>query len=564
MVWGDRMIEDLTQYFKRTELEFYQLIKSMKPETYTGRYAMHRYWARKPYNIVAEFIKYYTKPGEIVLDPFCGSGVTLVESLILRRKAIAVDIDPMATFVTKMTAINIDLNEFQRAFSYIREKVLPLITMLYTTICPKCGKTATMLSLIWKRNEPKKMRYVCGKCGEDWKEVTQYDKEVISMTEKMTIPCWYPTNALIENTRINVHKGMKVPDLFTRRNLIALSLIFDAISSLPEGSVKELMKFTFTASLSQASKMVFVVRRRGRQTGQIQETEEVGSRVIGYWIPDEHFEINAWSCFENRFRRVLRGKKETNKLIGNYYKEATSFEDLKNSATVWILTQSATNLSNIPSESVDYVFTDPPFGDQVPYLELNALWSSWLGFQPNYGEEIIISDSPERNKGFDDYAQRIRMAFAEIYRVLKKDKYLSVVFYNYDLRVWHTLISACVEAGFQKVSILPIKNSHPSIVQLYRYGGTKGALVITFKKTMEKYMLQSKPNNIEELIVASVKEVIERTGGSATTYQIYDSIISTLINNNALDEENKVKAILKKHFEFRNGRWFVKTGQNYP
>jgi ribosomal protein L11 methylase PrmA len=102
----------------------------MKPETYTGRYAMHRYWARKPYNIVAEFIKYYTKPGEIVLDPFCGSGVTIVEALILRRKAIAVDIDPMATFVTKMTAINVDLNEFQRAFYYIREKVLPLITKL--------------------------------------------------------------------------------------------------------------------------------------------------------------------------------------------------------------------------------------------------------------------------------------------------------------------------------------------------------------------------------------------------------------------------------------------------
>jgi len=552
------MNNDLTQYFSKTDLEFYRSVESLKPRTYTGRYAMHRYWARKPYNIVAEFIKHYSRPNEIVLDPFCGSGVTVLESLVLRRKAIAVDIDPMATFITKVTALDADLDEYRRAFEEIRRKVLPIIAPLYTTVCPKCGKSATILSLIWKNNNPDKKRFVCDDCGEDKSEVTQYDKEVIAKIEKSEIPYWHPRNSLMENTRINAYKGMKIPDLFSKRNQIALSVIFNAINSLPHSYAKELMKFTFTAAISQASKMVFVVRRRGRQSGSIHKTEEVGSRVIGYWIPNEHFEINAWNCFENRFRRVLLGKQETNSLIGKYYKEASTFEDLRNSANLWVLTRSATNLSGIPDESVDYIFTDPPFGDQVPYLELDALWSSWLNFKPNYDEEIVISDSPERNKNLEDYRKRLREAISEIYRVLKKDKYLSIAFYNYDLKVWHALISSCVDVGFQKVSLLPIKSSHPSIVQLYRHGGTRGALVITFRKSIGGRRPSGVPNDIEGLVVTSVEETIRKAGGSATISQVYDAIISTLIYNDALEKEDKIDSMLREHFGFRNGKWIAK------
>lgn len=47
---------------------------------------------------------------------------------------------------------------------------------------------------------------------------------------------------------------------------------------------------------------------------------------------------------------------------------------------------------------MDYVFTDPPYGDSVPYFEQSIIWNSWLGFTPDYQQEIVISDSKQRQK----------------------------------------------------------------------------------------------------------------------------------------------------------------------
>ena len=77
-----------------------------KPHTHM--YLMHKYWARKPHNVVSEYIKNYTKEGDIVLDPFCGSGPTPIEAIKLGRKGIGIDLNPLSTFVTRMTARLVD------------------------------------------------------------------------------------------------------------------------------------------------------------------------------------------------------------------------------------------------------------------------------------------------------------------------------------------------------------------------------------------------------------------------------------------------------------------------
>ena len=69
------------------------------PKPHTPMYLMHKYWARKPHNVVREYIENYTKKGEIVLDPFCGSGPTPIEAIKSGRKGIGIDLDPIATFI---------------------------------------------------------------------------------------------------------------------------------------------------------------------------------------------------------------------------------------------------------------------------------------------------------------------------------------------------------------------------------------------------------------------------------------------------------------------------------
>jgi len=74
-------------------------------KTHPPLYLMHKFWARKPHNVVSRYIEYYTNPGDVVLDPFMGSGVTVVEASRLGRKAIGNDLNPVACFIARMTLV---------------------------------------------------------------------------------------------------------------------------------------------------------------------------------------------------------------------------------------------------------------------------------------------------------------------------------------------------------------------------------------------------------------------------------------------------------------------------
>ena len=81
---------------------------------------MHKYFARRPWNVFRELISHYTSPGEIVLDPFCGGGVTVVEALKLGRKVIGVDVNPLATYVTSMEVRPVDIEVLEQAFNRVK------------------------------------------------------------------------------------------------------------------------------------------------------------------------------------------------------------------------------------------------------------------------------------------------------------------------------------------------------------------------------------------------------------------------------------------------------------
>src|SRR3989338_4839087 len=119
---------------------------------HTPMYLIHKYWARKPHNVVAEYIKNYTKEGDIVLDPFCGSGVTPIEAIKLGRKGVGIDLDPIATFITRMTAVPADISKIKAAFEEIKKNCKEEIEELYKAICPKCKKEALIVYAI-KQNE---------------------------------------------------------------------------------------------------------------------------------------------------------------------------------------------------------------------------------------------------------------------------------------------------------------------------------------------------------------------------------------------------------------------------
>jgi hypothetical protein len=86
-------------------------------------YNMHRYFARRPHNVFQNLIRHYTNPKSMILDPFCGGGVTVIEALREKRKVVAVDFNPLATFITRMEVTPVDLKDFQKAFDKIKRDV---------------------------------------------------------------------------------------------------------------------------------------------------------------------------------------------------------------------------------------------------------------------------------------------------------------------------------------------------------------------------------------------------------------------------------------------------------
>ncbi len=109
----------------------------------TAIYNMHTYWSKKPHDAIRQYIRHYTNPGDLVLDPFCGSGGTALAALMEGRAAIAIDLSPAATFITKNYCTPVDVEALQRAFAELAAKVKPEMDWLYETRCDRCDGRAT-------------------------------------------------------------------------------------------------------------------------------------------------------------------------------------------------------------------------------------------------------------------------------------------------------------------------------------------------------------------------------------------------------------------------------------
>ncbi len=494
-----------------------QLNYALVAKAHTPMYLMHKWWARKPHNVVAEYIKHYTKEGDVVLDPFVGSGVTALEAIKEGRKAIAIDLDPMATFITRMTGMPADLKEYEEEFKKIEAIIKDKIMDFYKTKCPKCRKDAIIICTHWENSDPVKIMFKCPNCKiKDGKNPDKEDFDRIKETEKMKIPYWYPTTRLYYNSSpfMKKEKNESLVDLFTKRNLICLSIIFNQINKISNSKIQDFMKFTFTSMVHLASKMCPV-----RPTRQFSSFWPVHS----YWVPPVYMESNVWLLFKSAAtgkQGILAGKEDSNAQI-NFYKEAKKNDELNDSANIFIKMHNALELTDIiPQNSVDYIFTDPPYGGAVQYFELSTLWASWLGMDLDYKDEITVNRQQE--KDFEYYHKMLKAAFRQMYLVLKSGKYMTVTFHSTDIKVWNSIVKAVVMAGFELEKILYQPPARPSAKGLLQpYGSAVGDYYIRFRKPEKENNITERQMDMKsyELEVVDAAKRIVGERGEPTIYQ---------------------------------------------
>ena len=127
-------------------------------------------------------------------------------------------------------------------------------------------------------------------------------------------------------------------------------------------------------------------------------------------------------------------------------------------------TQSSLDLSEIPDNSIDYIFTDPPYSDKVPFGEFNFLWEVWLqkGFSWSK-DEIIVN--PKLGKDYEDWKAMLQKVISELFRVIKSNRWISVCYHDTSEGSWTYLQDIFSEVGFisEKIeSVLSIERERKS------------------------------------------------------------------------------------------------------
>jgi SAM-dependent methyltransferase len=469
-------------------------------------YRMYRYFARRPHQVFQNLVAKFCPPGGLVLDPFSGGGVTVVESLLLRRRVVGIDINPMATFITAREVTIPDVEALSLAYEQLREATQAIVENLYLIDCTRCGQTHPFDWLEWSSTEScpgceslqvisrsTKVgigRWKCSACGRTFPhrptsathdvpvrifegcaqaklrgprelvagEAPWYAGQAptaelaLRASSVATIPI--PDNNMQRESALHKKGIVNFGQLWTPRNLLANSLLKQAISRLNslEPKVAESLWLAFSSSLRYTNRMV-TMNEGWRGNRPLEWVKP------GFWLPPVYLEPNVWHQFDQRFRVILgtyrdERRRPSNPLITARISSRPA-DVLNGKADCALVNASATRIP-LPDESVDAVITDPPYGNYVHYADLTNFWTAWLhdviGVAPllDTTEEAVPARKPGFPgwKSFADYSRLMSRCFKECSRVLRPDGYLVLTFNNREPRAWVALIAAVASGGF--------------------------------------------------------------------------------------------------------------------
>ena len=587
-------------------------------------YNAHSYHTKVPHPAIMRYILHYTQPGDIVFDGFAGTGMTGVaagfcenpDSILKdkinndfiskfetrpcwgKRHSILTDLSPIASFIAYNNNNNANLKESIR-FSNQLAELKDKYNYLYQTkhvngkygyieyvvwsdviicdncqhemlffntfvrrgegrivegsLCPNCASTiyrkkckkkhiAEYDSLINKTVDVVEIKpvLICYKYANKryFKEPDDEDFKLIETINRTEIPQWVPTTLLNDGDKMtDPHsKGVYYTHQFYfKRALIVLSELWNSSSLFNRRFITN----SISRNLTKLNRFIVNTHNpNGRINGPLSGT---------FYIPSEIVEQNVFE-------------------ILNYKQN----DDVLNSFNTAIQVASANGISNIQSNSIDYIFTDPPFGSNIMYSELNSISESWLQVFTNNKEEAI--ENKYQNKSTLIYQEIMSKCFVEFYRILKPNKWMTVEFSNTSASIWNAIQYAIKSAGFIISNVSALDKVHGGIKSMRYTTSVKEDLVITCYKPTEELTNKIKDSIdkstsamdfIEELLYHlpvhleknnSTTAVIERSPKI-----LYDRLISYYVQHGyaiPMDAQEFQKALRERFIE-RDGMFFT-------
>uniref|UniRef100_UPI004028FDC2 DNA methyltransferase n=1 Tax=Segatella hominis TaxID=2518605 RepID=UPI004028FDC2 len=539
----------------------------------------------------ALFIACHTNIGDSVLDPFGGSGTTAIAAKLCdsptekmlemsEKYGLNPQWGPRKAFVYEISTIGYLLGNtlchtnhsiFEKYAKELLSKVEDIANKYYRSIdnnghegviryiiwsdvlaCPHCKEEIRYSDFAIDYNPLSfKESGVCPSCGKKI-EVSEMEKvkiekfdpilnRMISVKKRVPFKIYGETNGKkwqrlandsdieyyqqIEKTfdyskipnyeikwgelyRQGYHYGIShIHHFYTSRNVVLFSLLWNEIGNTPE-EIQDAMKvFLLSYNLSHSTLMTRVVAKKNNKDFVI-----TGSQPGVLYVSSLPVEKNIYFGLKRKLKTFISALG----LLDNSKSDATFYNS------------SSTSMDNIENSSIDYVFTDPPFGDFIPYSEINQINECWLGSVTNNSEEVIINNC--QGKTIDSYSDLMNSVFSEIQRVLKENANCTLVFHSAKAEIWRTIIKAYKTSGLSVELVSILDKVQKTFKQTNSNVTVKGDPIILLKNTPFLSSKKKYKSDIEiaEHLLELSKDIPFDKEKAARLYSIY---IITCIEN---------------------------------
>jgi DNA modification methylase/predicted RNA-binding Zn-ribbon protein involved in translation (DUF1610 family) len=601
--WLNDFIAEWEQEKKRLEAEGKRKTDFVVSEPYASDvsegknnpvYNAHSYHTKVPHPAIMRYILHYTQPGDIVFDGFAGTGMTGVASNFCsspendlqgkiqeefkirsksitwgERHAIQSDLSPVASLICGVYNSPRKMSALLRVENLLNQIELEYDWMYKTQT--QDGDDAKINYVVWSDV------FVCPHCG---KELVFYDSAVNHATNVVAkeFPCPNCGATVSKNT---LEKSVEsvfddVIEEVTQRQKMVPVLINYSIGRRSFDKRPDENDFAVIDKAKSLAKSFRLVKERMMEGREARRNDRQGlTHVHQFYFSrsliileklltmsndiEMKFLVNSQLINISKLNRYRPGVSfPYNPLSGTLYigsqiSESNVFVALKNKLGKLKLlfrnlnsmnassVSSATSI-NLPDNSVDYIFTDPPFGANISYSELNFIQESWLRVKTNVKHEAVVNVSHGKQR--EDYQYLMTLSLKEYYRILKSGHWMTVEFSNTSASIWNAIIQALENAGFIVSNVSALDKQQGSFKAVTTTTAVKQDLVISCYKPsaslLEKFdNMAGSVENAWDFIEEHLSHLavhIEKGNQTATVIErspkiLYDRLISYYVQH---------------------------------
>ncbi len=488
-------------------------------------YKAHTYHTKVPWEALIPYLRHYLPEGGIILDCFSGSGMTGVAASYASKEGqnyhtVLQDLSPIATFVARNTLKPGDFDNFLASSTDIlkeAQNVLgkgwkikknpdseDMVDVAYYVwseiiICPNCCSELNLWDLGYDKDlelnliECRNCNFIDKRKNFERQTETYFDKFIgrsrkrikripvfvsyldgksrgkRNLSEKerksaipgyLGVPVHIATGQKILNKegewgvlyRKGYHYGIEyVHDFFSTRSWETISWLWKAVETYPV-SIRPLLFFWITSCIMKSS-LLMAFNPDG--IGRVMK----GNLYIGS-VTQEMNPLHLLSISREDIKRFL-----------------IEHENKKSRSSAFIIDTSSSTSLRFPTNTVDYVLIDPPFGGVVPFVELNFIWESFLNVRSNEIYEVTVNSV--RDIGEGKYFNNITKCFSEAFRVLKPSHWMTIIFHNSKNSIWTIIQQAIGMAGFVVVDVRVLDRKQGAIKQVTSTRAVKQDLIIS-------------------------------------------------------------------------------------